>query len=108
MMGFNIAVPESGVQPAEVLQRVAQAADTIGNTIRKLQPDTSAQVAVPELPRGEGVRGRHRRGVRVGGRGGMQPGNGSYDGQDGRYHHDGPPVRCTLETGPGGRCGFPN
>ena len=108
LMGLNIAASESVAQPAEAVQQVALAADTIGNTIRKLQPDTSAQAAVPELPRDGGVRGRHGTGVRVGGRGGMQPGDGSYDGQDGRYHHEGPPVRCTLETGPGGQCGFPN
>ena len=40
LMGLNIAASELVAQPAKAVQQVALASDTIGNTIRKLQPDT--------------------------------------------------------------------
>ena len=40
LMGLNIAASELVAQPAEAVQQFALASDTIGNTIRKLQPDT--------------------------------------------------------------------
>ena len=59
-MGIKIVAPESAAQLTEAVQQVAHAADSIVNSIRLLQPDTTPELLLQRLPKeevGEGVNG---------------------------------------------------
>ena len=70
LMMINIVSPESGALLTEAVEQVAPAADSIGNSITVLPPDTTPELTL-QLPteeeEGEGVNGGEVEGEEKGG-----------------------------------------